>query len=229
MTNQLDLNEYKQGIADLYNRRSPTYDDSDWHRQICHWLLEYSQISSGQHILDIGTGTGHSAIAAARIVRSEGRVVGVDIAAKMLEQARSKVEALSLGNVEFQLADGELLDFPANSFDRILCVNAFPWIEDKIAALRLWHRFLKPGGVIGIHTPADTAYVGYVTLGKVFERYGVSLLPSNRIGTIADCRNLFANAGFEAIAIETEQHGSYISLDKAKATWEAIYRPLPGH
>jgi hypothetical protein len=33
---------------------------------------------------------------------------------------------------------------------------------------------------------------------------------------------LFANAGFEAIEIKTEQHGSYISLDKAKATWEGI-------
>jgi hypothetical protein len=31
-----------------------------------------------------------------------------------------------------------------------------------------------------------------------------------------------ANVGFEAIAIKTEQHGSYISLDKAKATWEGI-------
>jgi hypothetical protein len=29
-----------------------------------------------------------------------------------------------------------------------------------------------------------------------------------------------SNAGFEVLEIKTEQHGSYISLDKAKATWE---------
>ena len=47
----------------------------------------------------------------------------------------------------------------------------------------------------------------------MFERYGVSLLPSNQIGTIEECQNLFANAGNESDRIETEQHGSHISLD----------------
>ncbi len=47
----------------------------------------------------------------------------------------------------------------------------------------------------------------------VFERYGVSLLPNNQIGTIEECQNLFANAGNESDRIETEQHGSHISLD----------------
>ena len=222
MINQLYLSDYKQAIADLYNRRSQTYDDSEWHLQICHRLIEYSLVSSGQHILDIGTGTGHLAIAAAEITGAEGRVIGVDISALMLEQARSKVEALGLSNVEFKLADAEELNYPANSFDRILCANTFPWIEDKEATLRLWYQFIKPGGLIGIHTPADTAYVGYVVLQKVLQRYGVTLEPSNRIGSIEACQNLLANAGFEVLDIKTEQHGSYISLDKAKATWEGI-------
>jgi ubiquinone/menaquinone biosynthesis C-methylase UbiE len=222
MINPLDLNDYKQEIADLYNRRSQTYDESEWHLQICHRLLEYSLVSSGQHILDIGTGTGHLAIAAAQIVGTEGRVIGVDISTEMLDRARSKVEALGLSNVEFQLADAEVLNYPANTFDRILCANTFPWIADKEAALRLWFQFNKPGGLIGIHTPAETAYVGHVVLRKVFESYGVTLEPSNRIGGIETCQSLFANAGFEAIEIKTEQHGSYISLDKAKATWEGI-------
>ena len=75
-----------------------------------------------------------------------------------------------------------------------MCANTFPWIEDKEAALRLWYQFLLPGGLIGIHTPAQTAYVGYVVLRKVFERYDVKLEPSNRIGAIETFQNLFANA-----------------------------------
>ncbi|NDJ21251.1 methyltransferase domain-containing protein [Nostoc sp. B(2019)] len=228
MTKQLDLNDYKQGIADVYNRRSQTYDDSEWHLLICQRLLEYSLIRSGKHILDIGVGTGHIAIEAARIVGDGGRVVGIDISSGMLEQARCKVEALGLNNVEFQLADAESLNFPANSFDQILCANTFPWIEDKEATLRQWIRFLKPGGVIGIHTPADTAYVGYVVLLEVLEKYGVLLEASNRIGTLETCQSLFEDAGFEAIKIKTEQHGSYIGLEQAKATWEGISRPPQG-
>jgi hypothetical protein len=55
MTNQLGLNDYKQRIADLYNRRSQTYDASKWHIQICQRLLEYALIRDRQHVLDIAT------------------------------------------------------------------------------------------------------------------------------------------------------------------------------
>ncbi len=222
MAQQLDLNDYKQVIADLYNRRSQNYDDSEWHLKICRCLLEYSQISSQQHILDIGTGTGHLAIALAQIIGARGKVIGVDISAQMLDIARNKVKALLLSNVEFQLADAEALNYPANSFDRILCANTFPWIENKQATLRIWYQFLKPGGLIGIHTPADTAYIGQVILRSVFERYGIKLEPSNRIGSIETCKKLFANADFEAIDIKTEQHGNYVSLDAVKAQWEGL-------
>lgn len=227
MINQLDLDEYKQGIADLYNCRSQAYDNSKWHLQICHRLLEYSQVSSGQHILDIATGTGHVAIAAAQLVGAEGRVIGVDVSAGMLDQARSKVEALGLSNVEFQLADAESLNFPDNSFDRILCANAFPWMEDMEAALLLWYQFLKLGRLVGIHTPAETAYLGDVVLREVLEKYGVLLKSSKPIGTVEKCHNLFAKAGFEEIEIKIEQSGSYISLDKAKGMWAGISRPVP--
>ena len=72
----LNLNDYKQRIADLYDHRSQTYDDSAWwHVQICHRLLEYSQVNFGQRVLDIATGTGHIAIAAAQIVGVKGQVI----------------------------------------------------------------------------------------------------------------------------------------------------------
>lgn len=222
MMKQLELNNYKQEVADFYDHRSPTYDDSRWHVQICHRLLAYLQVGAGQTILDIGTGTGHIAIAAAQIVGEYGQVTGIDISAGMLEKAQSKVDALGLNNVELQLADAESLDYQSNHFDHILCANTFPWMKDKEATLSLWHQFLKPGGRIGVHTPADTAYVGAVVLRRVFAKYGVSLEASNRIGSVEQCRDLFANAGFEAIEIKTEQHGSYIDLDKAKATWEGV-------
>ena len=60
---------------------------------------------------------------------------------------------------------------------------------------------------------------------EVFEKYGVLLEASNRIGTLEMCQNLFVDAGFEVIEIKTEQHGNYINLEQAKATWEGISRP----
>lgn len=228
MTNELKLNDYKQEIADLYSRRSQSYDNSDWHSQIAHRLVEYAQITPGQHVLDIATGTGHVAIASAQIVGSEGRVIGVDISTGMLDQARRKVEALGLTNVEFQLADAESLNFPANSFDRVLCSSAFIWMADIQAALRLWYQLLKPNGIIGIHAFADTAFVGGGIAQKVAEKYGVSLAFSKPTGTVEKCHDLLQQAGFEAIEVKVEQDGSYISLEKAKAMWAGSSHPTPG-
>ncbi len=228
MSDQLILNEYKQQIADLYSRRSQTYDDSDWHPRIAHRLVEHARISSGQHVLDIATGTGMAAIEAAQFVGSEGRVVGVDISNGMLEQARRKVEALGFRNIEFQLADAEALDFPENNFDVVLCSSAFIWMSDLNAALRLWHRLLKPGGLIGFHAFAETAFVGGVVAQKVAEKYGISYAMSKPTGTIEKCHDLLAAGGFEAIEINPEQDGGYISLEQAKRMWAGSEHPAPG-
>ncbi len=222
MSKQLNLNNYKRRIADLYYRRSQSYDSGELRLNICRRLIEYSQISSQQHVLDIGTGTGNIAIESAEIIGAGGKVIGVDLSTQMLDIARDKIKVLGLNNVEFQLADAEELSYSANSFDRILCANTFPWMENKLATLRIWYKFLKPGGVIAIHTPADTAYIGQVILRSVLEKYGLKLEPSNRIGSIETCQKLFVNAGFEDIDIKTEQYGSYVSLDSVKSQWEGL-------
>lgn len=221
MVNNLRLNKYKQEIVNLYNRRSESYDDSDWHKEICDRLVEYSQVECGQCVLDIGTGTGHIAIAVAQIVGDRGRVVGIDIAPRMLEQARRKIATLTDFNLEFRLLDAESLDYQSNYFDRILCANTFPWIENKQATLNLWYSVLKSGGRIAVHTPANTAYIGAVLLNKVLAKHGIFLEASNRIGSVEQCINLFKNAGFEGVEIKTERYGSYTTLKTALATWSA--------
>ncbi len=97
--NQLNLNNYKQEIADLYTRRSEGYDNSHWHWRIANRLVEYGQVSTGQQILDIATGTGHCAIAAAQLMGEIGKVIGIDIAPGMILKAQNKAKTLSLNNL----------------------------------------------------------------------------------------------------------------------------------
>jgi ubiquinone/menaquinone biosynthesis C-methylase UbiE len=229
VSHPIKLDEYKQQVADLYSRRSSHYDDGDWHPQIAHRLVDYAHLSHGQQVLDIATGTGMVAIEAAQIVGAEGQVVGIDISTGMIEQAKRKAEVLGLSNVEFQIADAESLNFPANRFDRIFCSSALIWMSNLLEALQLWHRFLKPGGLMGFHAFADTAFVGGVVAQKVLEKYGVSLLFSKPTGTVEKCYDLLQQAGFVEIDIEVEQDGSYISLDKAKEMWSGNGSfPAPG-
>jgi len=203
---KLQLNKYKQEIADLYNCRSQNYDENSRLKQICHNLLGYSQIARGQRVLDIGTGTGHIAIAASEIVGEQGSVIGIDISGDMLEQAQNKANLLKTSNIEFSLLDGEFLDYPINFFDHILCANTFPWLENKLATVNLWHGLLKSGGRIGIHLPADTAYIGGVLLRKVLAKHGVLLEATNKVGSKEKCQDLLANAGFQEIQIRTENY-----------------------
>lgn len=229
MTDRLKLDEYKQQIADLYSGRSAGYDNGAWHPRIAHRLVELADIQPGQKVLDLATGTGMVAIEAAEIVGDDGYVIGIDIATGMVELARQKVATLGLNNIEFQVADAEALDFPANSFDRIFCSSAFIWMSDLAGALQHWHRLLKPGGILGFHAFAETAFIAGIVSQQVLGKYNVSLLLSKPTGTVKKCHDLLGQAGFESIDIKTEPDGNYISFDRAKMMWAGNPSfPTPG-
>lgn len=227
MDNFLKLDEFKQQIADMYSQRSSNYDSGEFHPLIAHRLIEYANIHRGQKVLDVATGTGLVAIEAAQIVGSGGRVIGIDISAGMLKQAKLKAKAARLNNIEFQLADAETLDFADRSFDTILCSSALILMSDVPAALRRWHHLLKIGGLIGFHGFAETAFVAGVVLGKIARKYGVSLNFNELTGTQEKCYALLAEAGFVDIEVKSEQYGSHISLNQAKKAWaSSLKNPL---
>ena len=216
MNKPMKFSNYKQEIADLYNQRSNTYDNSEWHLQIAHRLVEYAQIKPSQKVLDLGTGTGMAAIKAASLIGDRGSVIGIDISSQMLQQARNKAQALNLNNIEFILADAEYLEFPANSFDRILCSSAFIWMWDLQAALSHWHRLLKSEGIIAIHAFSEESFVAGVVSQQVVAKHGVQLSLNKPTGTVAKCHDLCKKAGFKDIEIKVEPGGYYISLEIAK-------------
>lgn len=227
MSNSIKLDEFKQQVADMYSQRSNTYDEADFHPRLAHRLIEHAGIHHGQKVLDIATGTGLVAIEAAQLVGSDGHVVGVDIATGLLKVAQQKILAAGLSNIELVVADAENLDFPNNSFDRVLCCSALPFMTNLPADLGLWHRFLKPDGLISLCGFAETAFVPGVVLKRVAQRYGVSLIFSELTGTEKKCYTILQEAGFEDVEVKTEQFGNYISLSETKGMWEnSLKHPL---
>lgn len=225
MRNPIELDEFKQQIADIYSQRSHKYDEEgDLHPKWVRRLVEYPELRKGERILDIATGTGLVALAAAQRVGESGRVVGVDISTGMLEVAKRKIEAGSLNNIQFIQADAETLNFPDSSFDVIFCASALIFMRDIPAALRRWHRFLVPGGRIGLQVVAETAFVASVVLQKVAKRYGVELIFSESTGTEEKCCALLQAAGFEEIEVKVEQFGNYVTLTEAQGMWEGMLK-----
>jgi len=212
------MNEYKQQIIADFNSR--TEYDNDFRYRFAKPLIELAQLKLGQKVLDVATGTGIVAIAAAEIVGDEGYVVGVDISPGMLARARQKIVASGLKNIEFVEADADYLNFPDNSFDIIFCSAAIVYLTDIPAALRHWYCFLKPGGLVAFSCNTETAFTASILFREKAQTYGISVPnPNAPLGTPEKCQYFLQEAGFKNTKIVTQQFGFY--LNDAAAAWKA--------
>jgi len=108
-------------------------------------LLDRAGISKGQHVLDVACGTGEPAIPAALRVGPNGKVTASDFVPEMVAFAREKAQALGLGNIEFQVADGEQLAESASSFDAATMRWGLMFMPSPVACLSGIRKALKPG------------------------------------------------------------------------------------
>ena len=111
-------------------------------------ILRGAQLSPGLHILDLASGSGEPALALAKAIGPDGRVVATDLVPEMLVFTQERAHAHSLSNMEFRHADAEHLPFASASFDRVTCrfgITFFPDIQKSFSEIR---RVLKPTGSI---------------------------------------------------------------------------------
>lgn len=220
MLNPVNIDEYKQQVATFFNHRTNYDGEGNFHPRLANRLLELAQLHKGQKILDVATGTGLVAISAAQVVGTEGKVVEVDISTGMLNQARQKIAAASLQNLELIEADAEYLNFSNDSFDAILCSSAFVYLSDIPAALYNWHRWLRKDGLVAFSCFSETSFMTPIIIKVCAKVCGVSLPNINEpLGTPENCHKLLEKAGFQDVEVRTEQFGSYLSLNDAKGSW----------
>jgi ubiquinone/menaquinone biosynthesis C-methylase UbiE len=111
-----------------------------------------AQLKPGEIVLDVCSGSGTSAIPAARAVGPGGRVIGLDLAPRLIALARQKAAAESLTNVEFRHADFDQAYFRNASFDAVVCVFGLFFFPDMRATVQKMRRLLRPGGRLAITT-----------------------------------------------------------------------------
>lgn len=110
------------------------------------WCCEATGLKSGDMVLDIACGSGLPALAAARRVQPDGRVIATDIAAEMLTVAERRAGEAGLQNIEFREMDAEQLAFPDATFDAVTCAYALMFCPEPAQAVAEVRRVLKPGG-----------------------------------------------------------------------------------
>lgn len=113
-------------------------------------MLTEASLSHGMKVLDIGSGAGDVAMAAADLVGSEGRVVGVDVNPEILETARARVAQAGHENVEFLAGDARTLDLE-DDFDALIGRFVLMYLADPTAALGQLSKWVRPGGIVAFH------------------------------------------------------------------------------
>lgn len=136
MTLPVQTDSYWDGIADQYIASAEPFT-----AQFCHDAVALAAIEPGMTLLDMATGPGALALAAAR---AGAQVTAIDFSQAMIDRLAARIGELP---IVARRMDGQALDLPDASFDRTCSVLGIPLFPDWRAGLRELGRVLKPGGL----------------------------------------------------------------------------------
>src|SRR4051794_18072454 len=136
-------------------------------------MLDLAGVGPGMRVLDLATGRGEPAIAAAHRVGPSGSVLGVDLSESMLAMARERAARESLTNLELRVMNAASLEgIPTAYFDSTLIRWGLMYMDSPVDALVGARRAMVPGGVLVIAVWAEPERVPYFTLPRrVLEKY----------------------------------------------------------
>lgn len=114
------------------------------HRNGWRLVLAAAIGDDSKNIIDLGCGTGACAVLLAELGH---RVTGVDGSSGMLRHARAATKQSGV-TIKFIESDMDSIKLPEGSADVVTLRNVLWTLEDPVAALKLAHDILKPGGMI---------------------------------------------------------------------------------
>jgi len=200
--------------ASIANPNKALWEKGDF-TQIAAFMRQSGEAIAGSlgikpqmKVLDLGCGDGTTAVPLARL---GAEVVGIDIAANLVEAGNKRAAAAGLRNLKFQEGDASNLEGVADhSFDLTLTVFGAMFASRPFDVAKEMVRVSKPGGriVMGNWIPNDPTFVSQVlkissaftppppegfispmTWGvesHIIERFGQAGVPREKISLVPD-------------------------------------------
>ena len=215
-------------LAAIKRRQQATWASGDYHMIgtqiaiVSELLIEALDLHSTERVLDVATGSGNAAIAAAR---RGCTVVGLDFVPALLIRARRRAEADGL-EADFVAGDAEDLPFDDGSFDVVSSVFGAMFAPDQDKTASELARVCRPGGRIGLvaHTPD-----GFI--GQLFRTNARHVPPPAGLrspvlwGTDERLRELFGEVSTEILSFRRTYVFRYRSPENFVRYWRTFYGP----
>jgi len=132
--------EQWQEAAGAWHRWDPVFDR--WLATATEQMLDLAVVADGSRVLDVAAGSGGQSIAAAR---RGATVLATDISSNILAEAEAAARDAGVA-IATQVADGESLGVPPETFDAAISRLGLMYMPDKLHALRGARDALRDGG-----------------------------------------------------------------------------------
>jgi SAM-dependent methyltransferase len=194
----------------VFGPRAAFYATSAAHkdRAVLDRVVELARPWPDALVLDVATGTGHTALALSPHVR---RVIAIDVTPEMLAEGGRLKDEGGITNVQFRIADALDLPFEDATFDIVTCRRAAHHFADIARALREMKRVLKGNGrlVIDDRSVSEDDFVD-ATMNRLDWLHDESHMREYRP---SEWQCMMSEAGFEVEAIEPYiKHRPLLSL-----------------
>lgn len=182
-------------------------------KSLARRVVDITQPSPGDRVLDVATGTGICLREVADRVGDSCHLVGLDKNPNMIEVGNSLAEKSGV-QVEWHEGSADHLPFPDESFDYVFCQLGVQFFPDRPEALTEMRRVLVDGGQVAIAVwqqldkhphakaidDAGLAHTGTPLLGTPFGPFS--------LGDPDELRQLIGDAGFQNIQVHQESFES---------------------
>ena len=195
----MSTKDYFDNAADSWDERFRTPKLSSFLEK----LVPQFGLTSGQNVLDVGTGTGILIPHLIKAVGSDGSVTAVDYSEKMVQVCKRKQSHIK--NVIIKVGNIEETTFPPESFDAVICFGVFPHLENKENALRNMNCALKPCGKLVIAHALSSEEL------KAHHNSTLSAVVNDVLPEEAEMTQLLEQTGFTQISIKNEP-GCYLCI-----------------
>ena len=209
----------------IWDKISDVYQEEVDHRfvPVVDGVIGRAQIKAGDHVLDLGTGTGSVALRLASVLGDEGRVVGHDISQDMLRIATQKANELHLTNIEFQEGRAESIPAEDSSFDVVLASLSLMYVIDRGTAAREIGRVLRTGGrfVAAVWAAADDCDI------VLFQQTAGGFAPPPPVpgvgpGAMADPSEFIGQLLTSGIQAQVEGQLLSFEFDDFESAWDVL-------